>query len=106
MLTNGETIVLFWVDDCIFYSKKSSTIDNIISSLDDEFILEKEEDVADFLGFQMERDEDNNTLTMTQSGLIDRILVAMDMQGCNLKYAPTEKDPLCKDEDGEPCCEN
>ena len=67
------------MDDCIFYSKKAATIDNIILSLKDEFLLEKEEDMAGFLGIQIESDVDNNTLTMTQSGLIDRILVAMDM---------------------------
>ena len=79
LFTNGESIVLFWVDDCIFYSKKAATIDNIILSLKDEFLLEKEEDMTGFLGIQIERDVDNNTLTMTQIGLIDRILVAMDM---------------------------
>ena len=30
LFTSGETIALFWVDDCIFYSKKPSTIDIII----------------------------------------------------------------------------
>ena len=30
----------------------------------------------------------------------------MDMDDYNLKYTTTEKDPLCKDLDGDPCCEN
>ena len=34
------------------------------------------------------------------------ILAAMDMEDCNLKYTPAEKDHLCKDETGTPCCEN
>jgi hypothetical protein len=106
LFTNGETIVLFWVDDCIFYSKKSSTIDKVILSLKDEFLLEKEEDMAGFLGIQIVRDAENHTITMTQTGLIDRILVAMEMESCNMKYTLAEKDPLCKDTDGAPCCEN
>ena len=60
--------------------------------------------MAGCLGIQIERDSTNNTLTMTQTGLIDRILVVMDMEDCNLKYTPVEKDPLWKDEDGPPCC--
>ena len=79
LFTNGETIVLFWVDDCIFNSKKSATIDKLILSIKDEFLLEKEEDMAGFLGIQIDRDKDNKTLTMTQTGLIDRIIMAMDM---------------------------
>jgi hypothetical protein len=106
LFTNGETIVLFWVDDCIFYSKKSPTIDKVILSLKDEFLLEKEEDMAGFLGIQIVRDAENHIITMTQTGLIDRILAAMEMENCNMKYTPAEKDPLCKDMDGAPCCEN
>ena len=55
--------------------------------------------MAGFLGIKIERDDNNSTLTMTQTGLIDRILVATDMKDCNLKYTPADKDPLCKDED-------
>ena len=51
------------------------------------------------------RDPANNAIIMTQTGLIDRILAAMDMEDCNLKYTPVEKDPLCKDAAGAPCCD-
>ena len=106
LFTNGETIVLFWVDDCIFYSKSAKTIDNVILSLKDEFLLEREEDMAGFLGIHIISDEHNNSLTMTQTGLIERILAAMDMEDCNHKYTPADKDPLCKDVNGAPCCED
>ena len=46
MFTNEETIILFWVDDCIFYSKTSKKIDGLILSLKDELLLEREEDTA------------------------------------------------------------
>ena len=62
--------------------------------------------MAGFLGIQIVRDSENNTVTMTQTGLIDRILAAVDMEDCNLKYTAAEKDSLCKDETGVPCCEN
>ena len=42
---------------------------------------------------------------MTQTGLIDKILAAMNMEDCNFKYTPAEKDSLYRDEAGTPCCE-
>ena len=39
---------------------------------------------------------------MIQTGLIGRILTAMDMEDRNHKYTPADKDPLCKDVDGDP----
>jgi hypothetical protein len=45
-------MVLFWVDDCIFYAKDNTSINAIISSLKDEYLLEREEDMAGFLGLE------------------------------------------------------
>lgn len=64
-------------------------------SLKDEFLLEREEDIAGFLGIKITCDEHNNSLTMTQTVLIEQILVAMDMEDFNHKYTPADKDPLC-----------
>ena len=44
-------MVLFWVDDCIFYAKDTTIIDEVIDSLKDEFLLEREEDMVEFLYF-------------------------------------------------------
>ena len=77
----------------------------MILGLKDEFLLEKEEDMARFLGIQIVHDPKNNTITMTQTGLIDKVLASTDMEDCNLKYTPAEKDPLCKDAAGAPCCD-
>ena len=40
-------------------------------------------------------------MNLTQTGLIDRILTVMEIQDSNLKYTPTDKEPLNKDLDGE-----
>ena len=45
-------------------------------------------------------------MTLTQTGLINRILTAMDMQDINPKCTPADKEPLNKDLDGESCREN
>ena len=62
--------------------------------------------MAGFLGIDISRDKENNSLTMTQRDLIERIPTAMDMEDCNLKFTPAKKDPLCKDLGGAPCCED
>ena len=105
LFTNGEIMVLFWVDDCIFYAKESSSIDAMITSLKDEFLLEREEDMAGFLGLNITRDADKGTITLLQTGLIDKILVATQLDECNLKFTPADKVPLDKDENGDPCRE-
>ena len=105
LFMNGDIMVLFWVDDCIFYSNTNSAIDKLIDNLKDEFLLEKEEDMAGFLGLQIDRTTPG-TVVLTQTGLINRILVLMEMETCNPKYTPADKIPLGKDEDGDPCRED
>ena len=92
-------MVLFWVDDCIFYAKEHNSIDTIISSLKDKFLLEREEDMAGFLGLKITRDAEKGTFTLLQTGLIDKILVATQLDECNLKYTHADKIPLDKDLD-------
>ena len=58
----------------MFYAKDNASIDTIISSLKDEFLLEREEDMAGFLGLNISRKD--GTITLTQTGLIDDILEA------------------------------
>ena len=74
-------MILFWMDDAIFFAKSKKSIDDVILSLKDIFLLEREEDMAEFLGINISRSKDGNKdiITMTQTGLIDRILRAMDM---------------------------
>ena len=42
LFTNGEIMVLFWVDDCMFHTKYGASINAIIYSLKDDFLLERE----------------------------------------------------------------
>ena len=108
LFTNGTVMILFWVDDAIFYVKSKKIIDDVILSLKDNFLLEKEEDMAGFLCINISRSKDGGKeiITMTQTALTDRILQAMDTVDSNIKYTPADKDPLHKNLMGEPCCES
>ena len=99
-------MVLFQADDYIFYATDTTMINNVIDSLKDKFLLEREEDMARFLGLQIERDKSDGTVTLTQSGLIGKFCEAMEMENSNLKYDPADKTTLNKNLTGISCCED
>ena len=52
----------------------------MITSLKTDFELDPEDDVSAFLGIQLDQDDEKKTISMTQHGLIDRILEATNMK--------------------------
>lgn len=78
----------------------------IIQSLKDKFLLEKEEDMASFLGLDIKHSEDGNTITLTQVCLIGRILKATGMEDSNPKSNPAGTTPIGRDLDFNSCKEN
>ena len=86
-----------------YFAKDSNLINAIISNLKDDFLLESEEDMAGFLGLNIARNK--GTVTLSQTGLIDKILDATQMEECNIKFTPADKLPLTKELDDDPCCE-
>jgi hypothetical protein len=63
--------------------------------------LEEEDDVAGFLGVHIKRDPTSGEVTLTQVGLIDRIIEALQIEGLPPKDTPAD-DVLGKDLDGDP----
>lgn len=45
--------MIFWVDDCIFYPKNYSSINELIDNLKEDFLLVKEENMAWFWDYQL-----------------------------------------------------
>ena len=60
-------------------------IEDTLKNLKDEFVFKKEEGMAGFLRIQIELDKATDKNTLTKTGLIDRILLATNMQDSNLK---------------------
>jgi hypothetical protein len=91
------------VDDTLFYSPKPEYIDEMIRKLrDEEMDLEEEEDVAGFLGVHIERNDSDGTIKLTQSGLIKRIIEALNLHSQPRKLTPAAAEPLVMDADGDP----
>ena len=59
--------------------------------------LEKENDVAGFLGVSIVKQEDGNIL-MTQSGLAIKVIEALQIDKLPRKYTPAETTPLVKND--------
>jgi hypothetical protein len=66
--------------------------------------LNVEDDVAGFLGVLIKRHQ-NNTIELLQTGLVDRVVIAMGLDGSNPKETPAEYGALPADKDGELCNE-
>ena len=102
----GKTVTcIMYVDDLLFWARDESEIHKLAMQLREVGVdLEQEDDAAGFLGVRLERDTDSGLLEMKQTGLIDRVLLALglDVGMINGKATPAEHAPLTRDEDGPP----
>jgi hypothetical protein len=64
--------------------------------------LEVEESVAGFLGVHIDRNTSDGSVKLTQSGLAKRIVDALNVGAKPRKFTPATKEPLVKDEFGDP----
>jgi Reverse transcriptase (RNA-dependent DNA polymerase) len=92
-------ICVIWVDDCLFFSKSISNIDNILKSMNTTMPLTKEQSVTAFLGIQILRS--STSYTLTQPKLIQQIIDACDMTECNGAKTPAHTTPLGADIQGK-----
>jgi hypothetical protein len=99
---NDKVICIFYVDDTLLYSPKESYIQEAIEALRKEDMdLEVERDAAGFLGVLITKKPDG-TIHLSQTGLTQRILAALNMADFNTKEAPAEHGCLPIDKDGDP----
>ena len=100
----SNLVVIVYVDDLLIYSRSDTAIDDLITKLkEDNIWIRKEDSTAGFLGVDMKEGPDGS-LTLTQTGLIDRIISALGLHSSysTKKDTPAETAPLPKDANGEP----
>lgn len=98
----GVTIIS-WVDDCLIFAKNKELADELITELKTVFTLTEEEEVAAYLGVMMKLDEKEDTVSMSQPFLIQRIIELLGdaVKEANIKSTPVVyKELLTKDEEG------
>jgi hypothetical protein len=104
LFISSNVICLVYVDDILFFSPKAEYIDEVIERLRKcDMELEVEGEVAGFLGVHIVRNQSNTTITLTQIGLIKRIIEAVGASHLSNKYTPASSSPLVKDLEGDPC---
>ena len=100
LFVSDKVICLSYVDDTLWFSPEQRYIDEAMERLRGVGMdLEKEDDVAGFLGVHMERDGDN--IKLTQKGLTKRIIEALGVENASVVHTPATK-PLPMDKEGDP----
>ena len=103
LFISDRVICIVYVDDTLLFSPKAEYIDEVLQNLRDASLdLEEEDDVAGFLGVDVQRDEINGFITMTQRGLTERIIKALGCESLPAKKTPAEHETLGTDKDGDP----
>ena len=102
LFLKGEVACLVYVDNCLFFGRNRDVLDTAIADLKDaEMDLNIEDDVAGFLGVLLQKNEDG-TVTLTQTGPINRILTVLGLDSANGTQTPAPKPALPRDSDGAP----
>ena len=100
LFIGDKCICLTYVDDILIFAKSQDVIDELVSNLRKAgATLNVEDNVAGFLGVDITRNDDNS-ITMTQTGLIERIIEALGLSDANIKDTPAALGTLPKNEDG------
>jgi hypothetical protein len=100
-------VALVYVDDVVFFGPDQGKIDKLIKDMsDDGFNINVEEDFFHFLGVDIKKDKNKKTFTLIQTGLIDKVIHALNMKDCNGKQTPALKVPLGADLYGDPFTED
>jgi hypothetical protein len=104
-------ICLIYVDDTILTGPDLGEIEKLIKDLgvksDDHlhtFELRDEGEVGDFLGIRIEKTGDK-AFTLSQTGLIDKVLKTSGMEECNSSPTPTATSPIGSDKEGASFCD-
>lgn len=69
-----DCIIVVYVDDCLIFAPSEETINKLIQSLSNNFLLQDEGDVSAFLGVQVQKDTNTKTISLTQPGLIEQVI--------------------------------
>ena len=98
-------VILVYVDDCILLGPDLNVIDGVIKDLknDNMPMTVEEGDVYSFLGIDMRLDSATGQISMTQAGLIKKVISTLGFdEYTNKKLTPASTTPLGTDADGEP----
>ena len=103
LLLKADMMLVIYVDDVGIAAKYQKDVDSLVQRLMDQgFKLTREGTFSEFLGIKFDKNLQDNSITMTQKGLIKKIIATAGMNDCNPNWTPASTTPLGIDPDGEP----
>jgi hypothetical protein len=95
-------LIVLYVDDAGIAAPETKYIDEFISSLETKgFTLTKEGTFSEFLGIKFTENKDAGTISLTQKGLIKKIISTTNMENCKPNWTPAATSALGMDPNGE-----
>ena len=108
LFMKDEMVCVIYVDDTIIAGPDPKAIEELITSLGiakeeqrHSFQLRDEGEVGDFLGIRIEK-TGIKQFTLSQTGLINKVLKTTKMESCNSCVTPCSLTALGKDENSDP----
>jgi hypothetical protein len=102
LLMQKDLVIICYVNDLGLQAPSTSILDALINSLESKgFELTCEGTFTEYLGIKYDYNHDGS-ITMTQTGIIQKIIDASRMTECNPNRTPTTREVLGTDPDGEP----
>jgi len=96
-------LIVLYVDDAGLAARNADDIDELINRLRKRgFELQREKTFSEYLGIKFEHNAQSGTITMTQKGLINKIIASTGMESCNPNWVLAARLALGTDPDGEP----
>eukprot|EP00957_Ditylum_brightwellii_P069314 5262067-Ditylum_brightwellii.AAC.1 len=100
LFLSKKVICVVYVDDCLIFARDTADIDAAIERLKgNRFKLRVEDDAACFLGIELDHQEDGS-IELKQTALIQRIVDTIGFQNASGKATPAEGAELPADVDG------
>jgi hypothetical protein len=107
LLYKKNLLVVLYCDDAGLAAPSSEIIDVFIGELEHRgFKLTREGSFSEFLGIKFSEDKAAGTITLTQKGLIKKVIAAAGLQDCNPNWTPASPQALGIDPDGPPMRED
>jgi hypothetical protein len=103
LLYTANLLVVLYVDDAGLAAPDPKYIDQFIAELRRrKFDLTKEGSFSEFLGIKFDEDTKKGTITLTQRGLIKKVITATGLEECKPNWTPASTLALGMDPDGPP----
>ena len=102
-LYKSTIMVVIYVEDVGIVYSDPKDLDTLLKKLTKKGLaFTKEGTFTDFLGIKFVKDPVENTVTLTQNGLIQKIIEATGMANCNSNWAPAIQQTVGINPDGKP----